>query len=115
MRYGKTCRAYDVVLIPFPYSDLSSSKKRPVLVLTAPDHHGDFIALAVTSVPQIEPAIALTSVDIEIGTLPKPSWIRVDKVFTLSEHHIVKHIGRIKTDCVEKALKSLCRIVGYAK
>ena len=110
-----TCSAYDLVLIPFPYADLSSSKKRPVLILTAPDHHGDFIALAVTTVPQEEPAIPLTAMDIEDGTLPKPSWIRVDKVFTLSDQNIVKHIGKIKTTCMEKVLKSLCSIVGYAK
>ena len=110
-----TCSAYDLVLIPFPYADLSSSKKRPVLVLTAPDHHGDFIALAVTTVPQGETAVPITLVDIVDGTLPKPSWIRVDKVFTLSDQSIVKHIGKIKTECVGKVLKSLCSIVGYAK
>lgn len=110
-----TCNAYDLVLIPFPYANLSSSKKRPVLVRTAPDYHGDYIALAVTTVPQSEPAIALTSGDIDSGTLPKPSWIRVDNVFTLSEQNIVKHIGKIKMECVNKVLKSLCRIVGYAK
>ncbi|HNP60835.1 MAG TPA: type II toxin-antitoxin system PemK/MazF family toxin [Nitrospirales bacterium] len=110
-----TCSAYDLVLIPFPYADLSSSKKRSVLVLTAPDHHGDFIALAVTTVPQEEPAIPLTAIDLVDGTLPKPSWIRVDKVFTLSDQNIVKHIGKIKTACMEKVLKSLCSIVGYAK
>ena len=76
---------------------------------------GDFIALAVTTVPQEEPAIPLTAMDIVDGTLPKPSWIRVDKVFTLSDQNIVKHIGKIKTACMEKVLKSLCSIVGYAK
>ena len=53
------CRPGDLVLIPFPYSDLQSSKKRSVLVLTAPDRHGDFIALAVTSVPPPDHAMAL--------------------------------------------------------
>ncbi len=110
-----TCSAYDLVLIPFPYADLSSSKKRPVLVLTAPDRHGDFIALAVTTVPQREPAVPLHSMDIIDGTLPKPSWIRVDKVFTLSDQNIVKHIGKIKSECAGMVLKSLCSIVGYAK
>ena len=110
-----TCSVYDLVLIPFPYADLSSSKRRPVLVLAAPDRHGDFIALAVTTVPQLEPAIPLNSVDIVDGILPKPSWIRVDKVFTLSDQNIVKHIGKIKPECMVKELKSLCRIVGYAK
>ena len=70
-----TCSAYDLVLIPFPYADLRSSKKRPVLVLTAPDHHGNFIALAVTTVPQGDIAIPITLVDFVDGTLPKPSWI----------------------------------------
>ncbi|WNM63359.1 type II toxin-antitoxin system PemK/MazF family toxin [Candidatus Nitrospira neomarina] len=74
-----------------------------------------FIALAVTTVPQEEPAIPLIAMDIEDGNLPKPSWIRVDKVFTLSDQNIVKHIGKIKTACMEKVLKSLCSIVGYAK
>jgi mRNA interferase MazF len=38
-----TCRPGDLVLIPFPYSDLEAAKKRPVLALTTPDRHGDFI------------------------------------------------------------------------
>ena len=40
------CKPGDLVLIPFPYSDLQSTKKRPVMVLTSPDRHEDFIGLA---------------------------------------------------------------------
>lgn len=111
MRYDR----HDLVLIPFPYADFGSSKKRPVLLLTPPDHHGDFIALAVTTVPHPEPAIPLTETDIVGGSLPKSSWIRVDKVFTLSEQNIIKHVGKIKKECIEKALKGLCSLVGYVK
>jgi len=67
------CNPHDLVLIPFPYADLGSSKKRPVLVLTNTDRHGDFIALAVTTAAHTEPAIQLTSADITDGSLPKPS------------------------------------------
>jgi len=112
---GMTCNPHDLVLIPFPYADLDSSKKRPVLVLTTPDRHGDFIALAVTTIPHPEPAIPITSADFTIGSLPKPSWIRVDKVFTLSQQSIIKHIGQIKAEYVGNALKRLCGIVGFAK
>ncbi|ARJ64629.1 hypothetical protein WV31_02540 [Magnetospirillum sp. ME-1] len=52
----------DLVLIPFPFSDLTAAKKPPVLVLTQPDAYGDFIALAVTS--RLRPSMAL------------PSWTR---------------------------------------
>ena len=38
-----TCNPGHLVLIPLPYADLSATKKRPVLALTAPDRHGDFI------------------------------------------------------------------------
>ena len=75
-----TCNAHDLVLIPFPYADLGSTKRRPVIALTSPDHHGDFIALAVTTAPQTEPSIPLISEDLSDGSLPKPSWIRVDKI-----------------------------------
>jgi mRNA interferase MazF len=35
----------DLLLVPFPFSDLSATKRRPVLALTASDSYGDFIAL----------------------------------------------------------------------
>jgi hypothetical protein len=38
----------DLLLVPFPLRDLSATKRRPVLALTAPDEYGDFIALPVT-------------------------------------------------------------------
>ena len=41
--------AGDLVLLPFPFSDLTSSKRRPVLMLTAPDAQGDFVGCPVTS------------------------------------------------------------------
>ena len=49
----------DLVGIPFPYSDLKSEKRRPVLVMTHQDRHGDFICAAVTSVPTPEFAVAI--------------------------------------------------------
>ena len=110
-----TCRPGDLVLIPFPYSDLETSKKRPVLALTAPDRHGDFIALAVTSVPQTEHAIKLAASQLREGSLPKTSWIRLDKIFTLSENSIVKSVGRIQHSFLGEVLKGLCGVVGYSR
>jgi mRNA interferase MazF len=44
----------DLLLVPFPFSDLSATKRRPVLALTALDEYGDFIALPVTRVPSTD-------------------------------------------------------------
>jgi mRNA interferase MazF len=73
----------DLLLVPFPFSDLSAIKRRPVLVLTAPDRYGDFIALPVTSRPQAEHGLPLAATDLLTGSLPAPSWIRIDRIVTL--------------------------------
>ena len=78
--------------IPFPYSDLTTKKRRPVLVVTVSDRHGDFMGLAVTSVETEESAVAIVEGDMETGNLPRKSWIRYDKLFTLSSETVLKNL-----------------------
>jgi mRNA interferase MazF len=108
-----TCNPGDRMRIPFPYADLSVAKRRPALVLTAPDRHGDFIALAVTSVEQTEHAAKLGTEHLTQDTLPRTSWVRLDKVFTLSERSIVKTLGTVTSAAMREALAGLCTTVGY--
>lgn len=100
-----------IVLIPFPFSDSKSQKKRPVLMLTSPDGFGDFIGLAITSKGYHVNAVMLVQDDMEDGVLPKPSWIRTDKVFTLSHGFIVSTVGRVSGKIMEQAVKGLCNKV----
>ena len=53
----------DLVGIPFPYSDLKTEKRRPVIVHE--DRHGDFVCAAVTSVSTPEFAVAITNVSVK--------------------------------------------------
>ncbi|MGE0222109.1 MAG: type II toxin-antitoxin system PemK/MazF family toxin [Acetobacteraceae bacterium] len=88
-RPGTVFDACDLVLLPFPFSDQSTSKRRPVSLLTAPDSLGDFIACAVTSRPGWPHARPVRADDLAEGSLPLTSWVRADKVVTL-------HIGLIR-------------------
>ncbi len=106
------CEPGELVLIPFPYSDLSSTKRRPVLTLTPPDRHGDFICLAITSVQIEDHAISITTTVLSEGQLPKASWVRLDKIFTLSSENIVKSFGRLKEDSMEKVRRGYCLRIG---
>lgn len=55
MMSGMNYSPGDLVGIPFPYSDLKTEKRRPVLVMTHLDRHGDFTLLLQKSrMPQIQ-------------------------------------------------------------
>ncbi|WP_295393083.1 type II toxin-antitoxin system PemK/MazF family toxin [uncultured Thiodictyon sp.] len=106
------CKPGDLVLIPFPSADLQSPKRRRVLVLTAPNQHGDFIALAVTSVQPPEHGLEIGKDALTSGALPCQSWVRQDKIFTLSEDDSVRAFGRVTPDFLRNALAGLRELVG---
>ena len=105
--------AGDILLIPFPFTDLSASKRRPILALTSSDNYRDFIALPVTSRPQAEHGLALTSADLIDGTLPVASWIRTNRVMTLNTNIVVKKIGRASDLLVIAAVEQLFAYIDH--
>ena len=102
----------DLVGIPFPYSDLKTKKRRPVLVMTHQDRHGDFICAAVNSVPTPEFAVAIDNTSLSKGDLPRQSWIRCDKLFTLSGSIIVRHYGSLDSAAFNMVRSKICGYLG---
>jgi mRNA interferase MazF len=71
-----------VVVVPFPFSDLSNTKLRPALVLAASGRN-DWICLQITSNPYSDPrAIELDQSDFSSGSLRRVSFARPGKLFT---------------------------------
>lgn len=89
------CDAGDVVLVRFPFTNLSTSKKRPALVISPSDFtglFGDVVVLALTSQPQTDgPARLLRW---EQAGLPKPTWVK-PVLATLSSALLLRRIGTI--------------------
>lgn len=112
MTTDTTLAAGDLVLVPFPFTDLSSHKVRPALMITNPDGDGDFIAVAVTSQSGRDGRLPLRLNDLASGGLAKDSHLRVDKMFTFHLSIIRKHIGSVKPDVVRQALTVLCPVLG---
>lgn len=74
-----------VVLLRFPYSDLSSSKLRSALLLGNAGR-GDWVLCQITSNPYADPsAIRLEDADFDEGGLQRTSYIRPNKLFTANE------------------------------
>ncbi len=98
-----------IVLVPFPYSDLSASKRRPVLVLTDVNGRGDFIAMALTTKPRTTNSVALPKGPLARGgALPRDSWICTDKIITLRQTVVVKALGRTDAQTRAACVHVLC-------
>lgn len=105
---SNSVQAGDIALIPFPYSDLTTQKKRPVLVLSHADARGDFICLAITSKQTLHNALLLNADDCT-PALPKTSWIRLDKIFTLNSAQVIQIFGEISPSKFEKLPNQFCQ------
>ena len=105
-------RPGDLVGIPFPYSNLKAEKRRPVLVITQQDRHGDFISAAVTSVPTAECSVFIDNTSMKTGRLPRQSWIRCDKIFTLSKSAIVRQYGSLDNMAFKNVREKICVYLG---
>ena len=89
----------DLVLIPIPFTDLTSQKRRPVIVISSDAYHrlnGDVVVVAMTSNPTQTPySFTLSSTDLVTGSLNRPGTVRVDKLYTLASSLIVKTFARV--------------------
>ena len=86
----------DVVVLPFPFSDLSSSKKRPALIVASLTGD-DFILSQITSEERFDNySITLNDKDFKQGSLNQTSRIRPNKLFTADKSIILYKIGSIK-------------------
>ena len=89
----------DILLVPIPFTDLSSQKRRPVIVVSNNAYNQkttDLVVVAMTSNPvKTDYSFAITSDDLEKGTLNHPGKVRVDKIYTISKSIVVKTFGRV--------------------
>jgi len=106
----------DILLIPLPFSDLSSLKRRPVLVMSNDNYNDvtdDLIVAAITSLIDLKPHIVmLVNDDMEDGCLKADSCVRADKIYTLSQSIVVKRFGKVKAEIIEKTKTKILELMG---
>jgi len=89
----------DILIIPIPYTDMSTTKRRPVMVLSNDKYNSssdDIIVVGITSnISNKEYAVLLDNSGMEFGNIPKTSNIRADKIYALSQKIVVKKYGRV--------------------
>ena len=104
------CDPGDIVLVRFPFTDLTSVKKRPVLVISPLSYlqrYGDVVVIALTSQDQKDAALAL--MEWQTAGLPKPTWVK-PLIGTLAASLIERRLGGIDPHdrhCVRSAMDML--------
>jgi mRNA interferase MazF len=101
----------DVVVVPFPFSDLTNAKRRPALVL-AELTQNDFILCLITSKPANDTYTTLIeNSDFETGSLNKTSYAKSNRVFTANEQLIAYKTGRLTPDKINEVIAKLIAIL----
>lgn len=112
MKGGIMYEQGDVVLIPFPYSDLSGAKQRPALIISNKglNQTQDRICCLITS---NKPAngIKIENAHIKEGRLMFESWVKPQRLFTIHEKIIMKKICAANNTFHEIILNSLNELI----
>ena len=104
-------RAGAVVLVRFPFSDLSSSKLRPALVVAAAGGT-DWVLSQITSKAYGDPlAVPLRAASFVEGGLPLESFVRPSKLFTANDSIIARQVAQLSDQAHGQVVDAIVRVL----
>ena len=111
-----TYEPFDVVVVPFPFTDSAQTKRRPALVLSQNTNFGDKIGhsvLAMITSRKNDPwPLDCGIMSKKRSGLTAPSVVRM-KLFALDNRFIIKKIGHLSESNQEQVKQSLSQIFDY--
>jgi len=101
----------DVVVVPFPFSDLTQAKRRPALVIASLE--GDDVILCQITSKTVNDtySLSLDDTDFETGSLKQSSNIRPNRIFTTDGHIILYRVGNLKTGKLSEVIDKVVEII----
>jgi len=102
----------EIVLVPFPYSDLTASKQRPALIISNSlvNRSEDRICCLITS-NFFNEGIPIENKNFESGKLPFKSWVKVNRIFSVNEKIIRKKLCTINREFHGRLLAEIGKIL----
>lgn len=100
----------DIVLLLFPFSDFSTTKRRPALIIA--NFKGNYVVCEITSNLDLDKySIIITEEDLICGTLNKTSKIKAYRFFTIDESLIALKIGKLKKEILTKVTSYIYKLI----
>jgi mRNA-degrading endonuclease toxin of MazEF toxin-antitoxin module len=106
---------YDVVVVPFPYSDRLAEKRRPAVVISSPvlEQQQGLVWLAmITSADNRAWHSDVAVSDLTVAGLPAPSRVRPAKIATVDGERILRRIGKLSTKDARAVMAQLKKFTG---
>ncbi len=107
-------KAFDIVVVPFPFTDRATNKRRPALVLSDSTAFnakvGHAVLAMITSATHSGWPLDVMLNEHEAAGLPSPSIVRM-KIFTLDHQLILRKAGSLGTRNQQKVAKSIRRLL----
>lgn len=101
----------DVVVVPFPFSDLTEAKRRPALVLAELDGEDRILCQITSQQFGDRYAVPINESDFDEGSLQKISNIRSNRLFTADCKIILYKASHIKSDKIDEVQKDIINIL----
>jgi len=115
MKSGIQFKQGEILIVPFPFSDLKGAKQRPVLVLSKTDYNNicdDVITCGLTSnLRDSDYSVLIDDKDLAEGRIPVTSRIKVDKLFTLEKTIVRKKVARVNRETMDKVRREFFRLI----
>lgn len=104
----------EIILLPYPFSNLEGSKIRPAIVVSNDAFNkksADCIAIPLTAIIKDEPySIIINQDDLSSGKLIKQSRARADKIFAVEKNIIVMKIGVVNNKLFDKIKAEIFKV-----
>lgn len=100
-----------MVIVSFPFTDLTGAKRRPAVVVGEPPGQDSILCLITSTATRDPHAIALTSADFASGTLRQDSYIRPGRLFTADNALIAYRAGRLTSSKLQEVIEAIVRII----
>lgn len=115
MKSGMTFKQGEIVVIPFPFTDLSAVKQRPVLIISSTGYNEsteDVIICGITSnLKDAGYSVVIDNGSLSTGQIPVISRIKVDKIFTLKQSLAKKKVARIKPEVMDAVKAEILKLL----
>jgi mRNA interferase MazF len=100
-----------VVVVPFPFSDLSLTKRRPALVV-ANVPGDDLVLCQITSQDRGDPdALSVHDLDFAQGGLNRASFVRPARLFTADQSIVVRVAGTLRPETMRRVTACLVSLL----